>query len=234
MTDPSPIDAKTTGSPPTPRTAVHRHPERGRYDRATIDAILDEGLVCHLGFVADGNPVVVPTMYVRDGDRVVVHGSSAARMTRLLSTGVPVCLTVTLLDGVVFARTANNHSMNYRSAVLQGIARPITEEGEKLRAMRALIERIASGRWDRIREPNPKEMKSTTVLELPIEEASAKVRTGPPLDDGDDLAVAVWAGVVPLAMFAGEPLADPALPGTIGPGPDIDAFARRFSGNRPA
>jgi nitroimidazol reductase NimA-like FMN-containing flavoprotein (pyridoxamine 5'-phosphate oxidase superfamily) len=233
MTDPSPTDAETTGSPPTPRTAVHRHPERGRYDRATIDAILDEGLVCHLGFVADGSPVVVPTMYVRDGDRVVVHGSSATRMTRTLSAGVPVCLTVTLLDGVVFARTANNHSMNYRSAVLQGTASPITEPGEKLLAMRALIEHIAAGRWDRIREPNPKEMRATTVLELPIEEASAKVRTGPPLDDGEDLAVAVWAGVVPLATVVGEPLPDPALPTTVRPGLDIDGFVRRFSPDRP-
>jgi nitroimidazol reductase NimA-like FMN-containing flavoprotein (pyridoxamine 5'-phosphate oxidase superfamily) len=233
MTDSSPIDTEMTGPSPTPRAAVHRHPERGRYDRATLDAILDEGLVCHLGFVAGADPIVIPTMYVRDGDRVVVHGSSAARMTRTLSGEVPVCLTVTLLDGVVFARTANNHSMNYRSAVLQGTARAITEPREKLLAMRALIERIASGRWDRIREPSPKEMKSTTVLQLPIDDASAKVRTGPPLDDEADLLVPVWAGVVPLGMVAGTPVADPALPGTVRPGPDIDAFVRRFWGDRP-
>ena len=170
----------------TPRSSIHRHPERGRYDRATIDAILDEALVCHLGFVSDGQPMVIPTMYVRDGDRVVVHGSAASRMTRTVGTGVPVCLTVTLLDGVVFARTANNHSMNYRSAVLLGTAEPITEPVAKLEAMRALVERIAPGRWDRIREPDDKEMRSTTILSLPIDEASAKVRTGPPLDDGED------------------------------------------------
>jgi uncharacterized protein len=214
----------------SPRSTIHRHPERGRYDRATIDAILDEGLVCHLGFVSDGQPMVIPTMYVRDGDRVVVHGSAASRMTRTVGTGVPVCLTVTLLDGVVFARTANNHSMNYRSAVLLGTAEPITEPVAKMEAMRALVERIAPGRWDRIREPDDKEMRSTTILSLPIDEASAKVRTGPPLDDGDDLQLPVWAGVVPLRLAASAPVDDPALTTGAAPADDVEGFVRRFSG----
>ena len=213
----------------SPGATVHRHPERGRYDRATIDAILDEGLVCHLGFVSDGRPVVIPTMYVRDGDRVVVHGSAASRMTRTVGAGVPVCLTVTLLDGVVFARTANNHSMNYRSAVLLGTAEAITEPVAKLDAMRALVERIAPGRWDRIREPDDREMRSTTILSLPIDEASAKVRTGPPLDVGDDLSLPVWAGVVPLRLAASAPVDDPALTTGEAPADDVAGFVRRFS-----
>jgi nitroimidazol reductase NimA-like FMN-containing flavoprotein (pyridoxamine 5'-phosphate oxidase superfamily) len=213
---------------PTPRSSIHRHPERGRYDRATIDAILDEAIVCHLGLVSDDHPVVIPTMYVRDGDRVIVHGSAASRMTRTVGTGVPICLTVTLLDGVVFARTANNHSMNYRSAVLLGTAEAITEPAAKLAAMRALVERIAPGRWDRIREPDDKEMRSTTILSLPIDEASAKVRTGPPLDDGEDLGLPVWAGVVPLHLAASAPIDDPALAIGVEPAHDILGFLRRF------
>lgn len=213
---------------PSPRSNIHRHPERGRYDRRTIDAILDEAIVCHLGLVSDDHPVVIPTMYVRDGDRVIVHGSAASRMTRTVGTGVPICLTVTLLDGVVFARTANNHSMNYRSAVLLGTAEAITEPAAKLAAMRALVERIAPGRWDRIREPDDKEMRSTTILSLPIDEASAKVRTGPPLDDGEDLSLPVWAGVVPLHLAASVPIDDPALARGVEPADDILGFLRRF------
>lgn len=213
---------------PTRRTTVRRHPERARYDRAAIDAILDEGLVCHLGFVSDDQPITIPTMYVRDGDRVIVHGSSAARMTRTLATGSPVCLTVTLLDGVVFARTANNHSMNYRSAVLLATATAVTDPDEKLAAMRALVERIAPGRWAQVREPSPQEMKATTILELPIREASAKVRTGPPLDDEEDLSMPVWAGVVPLAIAPGAPVPDPALREGIAPAQDIERFLGRF------
>jgi len=212
----------------TPRASVRRHPERGRYDRATIDAILDEGLVCHLGFVSEDQPVVIPTMYVRDADRVVVHGSSAARMTRTLGAGVPVCLTVTLLDGVVFARTANNHSMNYRSAVLLGTATAVTDPAAKLEAMRALVERVAPGRWDRIRVPSDQEMRATTILSLPIDEASAKVRTGPPLDDEEDLALPVWAGVVPLRLVAGTPVPDAALAASNDPAADIIGFIDRF------
>jgi nitroimidazol reductase NimA-like FMN-containing flavoprotein (pyridoxamine 5'-phosphate oxidase superfamily) len=165
---------------------------------------------------------------VRDGDRVIVHGSAASRMTRTVGTGIPICLTVTLLDGVVFARTANNHSMNYRSAVLLGTAEPITEPAAKLAAMRALVERIAPGRWDRIREPDDKEMRSTTILSLPIEEASAKVRTGPPLDGGEDLGLPVWAGVVPLRLAASAPVDDPVLARGVEPADDILGFLRRF------
>jgi len=213
---------------PSRRATVRRHPERARYDRATIDAILDEGLVCHLAFVSDDQPVTIPTMYVREGDRVIVHGSAAARMTRTLATRLPVCLTVTLLDGVVFARTANNHSMNYRSAVLLGTTNPVTEPAAKLAAMRSLVERIAPGRWAQVREPSAQEMKATTILELPIEEASAKVRTGHPLDDGEDLSIPVWAGVVPLRIAAGSPTPAPALREGIAPGADIERFLGRF------
>ncbi len=194
-----------------------------------MDATLAEGLVCHLGFVSDDPPVVIPTMYVRDADRVVVHGSAAARMTRTLGAGVPVCLTVTLLDGVVFARTANNHSMNYRSAVLLGMATAVIDPDAKLQAMRALVERVAPGRWDRIRVPSDQEMRATTILSLPIDEASAKVRTGRPLDGQEDFALSVWAGVVPLRLVAGAPLPDAALAASTEPAADIVRFLRRFS-----
>jgi uncharacterized protein len=186
---------------PPDRIRVKRLPERGRYDRATIDAILDEGLVCHLGFAVDEQPFVIPTLYARVDDTVYLHGSSASRALRTLSTGVPVCVTVTLLDGLVLAKSVFNHSMNYRSVMLFGTATPL--EGEaKREALHALVEQLAPGRWDEARQPSALELKATSVLALPIDEFSAKVRTGPPTDDPEDEDLPVWAGVVPVHLAA--------------------------------
>jgi hypothetical protein len=203
---------------PTPRTRVRRLPSRASYDRATIDGILDEGLVCHLGFVHDGQPFVLPTTYARVGDALYVHGSAASRMLRELRDGIPVCVSVTLLDGLVLARSAFHHSMNYRSVVILGVATEVTDASERLCALEAIVEHVAPGRWDQVRAPNERELKATTVLRLPIVEASAKIRTGPPLDDGEDLGWPCWAGHVPLRLVAGAPVADGVPPpGAIAP-----------------
>ncbi len=195
--------------PPAPseRTRVRRLPRRGAYDRATIDAILDEALICHLAFSVDGQPYAIPTAYARIGDHVYVHGSAASRMLRAAG-GAPVCFTATLLDGLVLARSAFHHSMNYRSVVVLGGAEEVSDEEERLAAMRALVERVAPGRWAEIRPPNAQELKATTILRLAIAESSAKIRTGPPIDDDEDLALPCWAGVIPLALAAGAPIAD--------------------------
>ena len=195
---------------PDPRVRVHRRPDRGHYDRATIHAILDEALICHVGFVVDEQPYVIPTIHGRHGDRLFLHGSTASRMLRALSGGVRVCVTATLVDGLVLARSAFDHSMNYRSVVVLGAARMVEDE-RRMDALRAISEHVMPGRWDEIRQPNEKELKQTTVLELPLETASAKVRTGPPKDDPADLSLPVWAGVVPLRLVVGEPVPDPAL-----------------------
>jgi nitroimidazol reductase NimA-like FMN-containing flavoprotein (pyridoxamine 5'-phosphate oxidase superfamily) len=194
------------------RTRLRRHPERGAYDRATVDAILDEALYCHLGFVVDGQPYVIPTLHARVGDTVYVHGSAASRLIRTLAGGVPACLTVTLVDGLVLARSAYNHSVNYRSAVVLGSARPVDNPDEKLRALEAFTEQLVPGRWADVRPPNEKELKATSVLALALGECSAKVRTGPPGDDEEDLALDVWAGVLPLELRALAPVADSRLP----------------------
>ena len=196
---------------PSERTRVRRRAERGRYDRATVHAILDEGLVCHVGFAVDGQPWVIPTAHARDGETLYLHGSPASRMLRNLSEGVPVCVTVTLLDGVVLARSAFHHSMNYRSVVVVGRARAVDDAEERLRALRALVEHVARGRWADTRRPNARELAQTLVLALPIVEASAKVRSGPPLDDAEDQALPFWAGVIPLALAPGAPTPDPGL-----------------------
>jgi uncharacterized protein len=193
---------------PTTRTKVKRHPERGAYDRATIDAILDEALICHVGFVADGQPYVIPTIHARDGDTLYLHGSPGSRMLRNLADGVDVCVTVTLLDGLVLARSVYNHSMNYRSVLVLGRARELTDRAEKLHAMERVVENIVPGRWSEARQPNEAEIKGTTILALPIEEASAKIRTGPPRDFDEDLSLPVWAGVIPLDLRRGRPYAD--------------------------
>jgi uncharacterized protein len=190
---------------PDKRIRVIREPQRGRYDRETIDAILDEALICHLGFEVDGQPYVIPTLHARVGDTVYVHGSAASRMLRHLAGGVRVCLTVTLVDGLVLARSVFNHSINYRSVVLLGTAQLVPHDG-KLEALRALTEQLAPGRWDEARQPTAKELKATWILALPIEEASAKVRVGPPEDDPEDEHLPVWAGVVPVHLAA-EPSA---------------------------
>src|SRR5437763_10428529 len=197
---------------PTARTTLRRLPARGRFDRETVHAILDEALICHVGFVSDGQPFVIPTIHARVDERLYLHGSAASRMLKTLEGGVALCLTATLLDGLVLARSAFHHSMNYRSAVVLGRAEAVTDAKEKSNALAAIVEHVARGRWAEVREPSEKEMAGTLVLRLPIEEASAKVRTGPPLDDEEDYALPVWAGVLPLTLVPGEPLADPRMP----------------------
>ena len=197
--------------PPTERTRVVREPHRGVYDRDAAYQILDEGFICHVGFVLDGQPFVIPTGYGRSGDDLYIHGSAASRMLRNLDQGVPVCVTVTLLDGLVLARSIFNHSMNYRSVVVLGTATAVRDEQAKLAALRTLSEHILPGRWAEVREPNEKELKATLVLRLPITEFSAKVRQGPPIDDEEDYSFPTWAGVIPLQMVAGEPIDDPRL-----------------------
>src|SRR5688572_1865409 len=196
----------------TPRTTVRRLPARGSYDTAVLKAILDEALVCHVGFVAEGQPFVIPTSYGRVGDVLYLHGSPASRMLRALKDGVPVCVTVTLLDGLVLARSAFHHSMNYRSAVLLGTAVEVADPAERDLALKAIVDHIVPGRWDSIRWPNEKELRGTLVLRLPIDEASAKIRTGPPVDDEEDYALPVWAGVLPFRTVTGAAVADPRLP----------------------
>jgi len=193
---------------PTPRTRVVRESDRGVYDRDTVNRILDEGFLCHVGFVVDGQPFVIPTSYGRNGDVLYIHGSAASRMLRNLDRGVPVCVTVTLLDGLVLARSVFNHSMNYRSVVVLGTATLISTPEEKLAALRTLSEHILPGRWNDSRQPNEKELKATSVLRIPIEEFSAKVRVGPPIDDEPDYAFPTWAGVIPLETTVGTPIRD--------------------------
>jgi nitroimidazol reductase NimA-like FMN-containing flavoprotein (pyridoxamine 5'-phosphate oxidase superfamily) len=195
----------------TPRTKLRRVPGRGAHDRETIDAILDEALIGHLGFVHDGKPAVIPTLQARVGDEVLIHGSAASRALRALEDGLDACLTVTLVDGIVLARSAFHHSMNYRSVVLYGTARPITGTAQLEQALEAFTEKLVPGRWADVRWPTAKELKGTAVLALPIEEGSAKVRSGPPIDDDEDHELDVWAGVVPLRLTPGTPEPDPAL-----------------------
>jgi nitroimidazol reductase NimA-like FMN-containing flavoprotein (pyridoxamine 5'-phosphate oxidase superfamily) len=200
----------TTSGPPTPRTRVRREAHRGHYDRSTVDAVLDAGLVCHVGFVHDEQPYVVPTLHARVGDLLFIHGSSASRMLRNIA-GAPICVTVTLVDGLVLARSAFNHSINYRSVVVLG--RPMIVEGDdaKLRALEAFTEQLLPQRWSDIRVPTANELKATTVLSIELDEASAKIRTGPPNDDEGDLTWPAWAGVVPLTVAPGTPEPDPRL-----------------------
>jgi nitroimidazol reductase NimA-like FMN-containing flavoprotein (pyridoxamine 5'-phosphate oxidase superfamily) len=203
-------------SAPTPRTRIVREPQRAVYDRAAAYQILDEGFICHVGFSVDNQPYVIPTGYGRSGDNLYIHGSAASRMLRNLDQGIPVCVTVTLLDGLVLARSIFNHSMNYRSVVVLGTATAVTDAAEKLRALRLLSEHILPGRWAESRFPNEKEIKATTVLRLPIEEFSAKVRQGPAIDDEEDYAFRTWAGVLPLNIVPGAALrddrCDPSIP----------------------
>jgi nitroimidazol reductase NimA-like FMN-containing flavoprotein (pyridoxamine 5'-phosphate oxidase superfamily) len=192
----------------TPRTRVVREPQRAVYDRAAVNQILDEAFLCHVGFVVDGQPFVIPTSYGRDGDVLYIHGSAASRMLRSLDQGVAVCITVALLDGLVLARSVFNHSMNYRSVVILGRATLVSDPAEKLAALRALSEHIIPHRWDDSRQPNEKELKATSVLRLPINEFSAKVRVGPAVDDEEDYAFPTWAGVIPLDTTVGAAIRD--------------------------
>ena len=193
---------------PTTRTRVVREPHRAVYDRETVYRILDEGFLCHVGFSVDGQPFVIPTSYGRKDANLYIHGSAASRMLRQMKEGVSVCVTVTLLDGLVLARSVFNHSMNYRSVVVLGKATLVDDSAEKLAALRVLSEHILPGRWDDSRQPNDRELKQTSVLRVPIEEFSAKVRIGPPIDDEEDYSFATWAGVIPLEMMAGAPIDD--------------------------
>ena len=205
---------------PTKRTQVARLPKRGDYSEATIYSILDAGFLCHVGFVVDGQPFVIPTGYGRLGSTFYLHGSAASRMLRTLAAGVEVCVTVTLLDGLVLARSAFHHSMNYRSVVLFGTATLVDSPEEKAAALRAISEQIVPGRWDDVRWPTEQELKATKVLALPISEASAKVRTGPPVDDEEDYSLRVWAGVLPFHVQTGAPVPDPRLTSDVQSVPD--------------
>ena len=210
---------------PTPRTRLVREPERAVYDREAAYRILDEGFLCHVGFVLDGQPFVIPTSFGRKDDSLYIHGSAASRMLRQMNEGVPVCVTVTLLDGLVFARSIFNHSMNYRSVVVLGKAMLVNDPGEKIAALRLLSEHIIPGRWADSRQPNERELKATSVLRLSIEEFSAKVRTGPPIDDESDYSFPTWAGVVPLEIKAGPPIDDSRLT----PGQATPEYALNYS-----
>jgi uncharacterized protein len=209
---------------PTPRTRLVREANRAVYDREAAYRILDEGFLCHVGFVADGQPFVIPTSYGRKDANLYIHGSAASRMLRQMKDGLPVCVTVTLLDGLVLARSVFNHSMNYRSVVVLGKATLVEDAEEKIEALRLLSEHILPGRWADARQPNERELKATSVLRLPIEEFSAKVRMGPPIDDEEDYSFPTWAGVVPLEMKAGTPIDDPRLD----PTHEVPAYARQY------
>jgi len=213
---------------PTARTRLVREADRAVYDREAAYKILDEGFICHVGFVVDGQPFVIPTGYGRVGDDLYIHGSAASRMLRNLDQGVAVCVTVTLVDGLVLARSIFNHSMNYRSVVVLGTAVAVQDPVEKLEALRLLSEHILPGRWAESRQPNEKEIKATLVMRLPITEFSAKVRQGPPIDDEADYAFPTWAGVIPLSMVPGEPVDDARLMA----GQAVPEYARRYSRKR--
>jgi uncharacterized protein len=201
-----------TGAGPTARTRVRRLPERGAYDRATIDGIVDEALFCHVGFVVDWQPYVIPTIHARAGDRLYLHGSAASRMLRTVSEGIPVCVTVTIPDGLVLARSAFHHSINYRSVVILGTAAEVTRLDERLHALEALSEHVTPGRWADVRPPNESELRQTRIVSIAIDEASAKIRSGGPKDDDEDLALPVWSGVLPLRLVARAPVADDHVP----------------------
>ena len=201
----------TSGSPASERTTVRRLADRGHYDRATIHAILDEALTCHVGFVDEGQPMVIPTIHVRVGDELFFHGSNASRLLAVIGSGAPVCVTVTLLDALVLARSAFDHSMNYRSVVVLGTGRLVTDREAKLAALIALSEHVIPGRWDEVRPPTEQELNATTVACVPITEASAKIRSGPPKDRAEDYELPVWAGLLPLALTAGVAIPDPRM-----------------------
>lgn len=216
--------ATMTATAPSERSRVRRAPKRADYDRETIHAILDEALVAHLGFVADGQPYVIPTLHARVGDEVLIHGSAASRMIRALGSGVPACLTVTLIDGLVLARSAFHHSMNYRSVVVLGEARFVEGDAEREAALAAFTDRLVPGRWDEVRTPSRQELKGTRVLALPLTEASAKLRGGGPVDDDEDYALDVWAGVVPLRVVPGAPVPDERLRDGVAVSPAVAAW----------
>jgi nitroimidazol reductase NimA-like FMN-containing flavoprotein (pyridoxamine 5'-phosphate oxidase superfamily) len=208
------------------RAHVKRAPRRGVYDRRVIDALLDEGFVCHVGFVVDGQPYVIPTAYARAGDVLYLHGARGNRALRSLRDGAQACVTVTLVDGLVIARSVYHHSINYRSVVVFGKAVEVTDEREKLAALQAVVEHLVPGRWDDARRPSEQELKATLVVAVAIEEVSAKVRTGHPNDDAEDYDLPVWAGVLPLALRPAQPVADPRLAFELAPPPYVAGYTR--------
>jgi hypothetical protein len=226
-----PITTPTPGQPlsATPRTTLRRHKERGHTGRADLYAVLDEGLVCHLGFLAGGTPVVLPTAYGRDGDTLYVHGSSANGAFGA-AAGQPVCVTVTHMDGLVCARSVFTHSVNYRSAVIFGTATLVTDPDERMHGLEVVTDHLIPGRWAAARQPTKKEMAATAVLSVPLDEASVKIRTGMPADEEEDLGLDVWAGVLPIAVTFGEPESDPKLRPEI----DLPAHIRNRVGRREA
>lgn len=211
MDQPGSMKRSMNTPPPSERATVRRLPQRASYEEAAIHAILDAGLMAHVGLSVDGQPYVIPMVYGRLGQNLYLHGASVSRIARQLAQGIPVCFTVTLLDGLVMARSAFHHSMNYRSVVVLGTAALVTDEAEKTQALEAITDHVLRGRWSEVRPPNAQEMKATSVLRLPLEEASAKVRTGPPKDDEEDLSLDCWAGVVPLRLVALPPEDAPEL-----------------------
>jgi nitroimidazol reductase NimA-like FMN-containing flavoprotein (pyridoxamine 5'-phosphate oxidase superfamily) len=210
---------------PTPRTQVKRLPKRGHYERETVYQILDTAFVCHVGFAVDGQPYVIPTNFGRSEDTLYLHGSAASRMLKTLSEGIPVCVTVTHVDGLVLARSAFHHSVNYRSVVILGTARLVEDPAEKMEALRIFTDHVMKGRWDDVRIPNDQELKATTVLSLQLEEVSAKVRTGGPIDDEEDYLLPVWAGVLPLETKPKEPIPDEKRKGD----PPIPEYMKKYS-----
>lgn len=209
------------------RNRVIRHPERGYYDRESVYAVIDEALICHAGFVQDGQPFVIPTLHARDGDRLLLHGASTSRLLKHLEANNPVCVTMTIVDGLVLARSAFNHSINYRSVVLFGQGTPVRDPDAKMAALAAFTERLMPGRWGEARKPNATELKATSVVSIPIDSASAKIRVGPPKDDADDLDLPVWAGVVPLRQVAGEPESTPDLRSALPLPPYVHKYVER-------
>ena len=208
----------------TERTRVRRLPKRASYDVDVVEAVLAEGLYCHVGFSVEGQPYVIPTIYARVEDRLYIHGSAASRMLRTIGERMPVCVTVTLLDGLVLARSTFHHSMNYRSVVILGEATEVTDPDEKMTALKAIVDHVMVGRWEDVRQPSDQELKATSVVRVPLEEVSAKIRTGPPVDDEEDYRLDCWAGEVPLTLVSQPPVADPVLR----PGIKLPDYARDY------
>jgi nitroimidazol reductase NimA-like FMN-containing flavoprotein (pyridoxamine 5'-phosphate oxidase superfamily) len=215
---------------PTERTTLHRRPQRASYDRAVVETILDEALICHVGFALDGQPYVIPTIHARVGGHLYVHGSAASRMLRTLREGVSVCVTVTLLDGLVLARSAFHHSMNYRSVMILGTAIEVTDAAERMTAFRAIVEHVVPERWAEVRWPTEQELKATMVLRVPLEEVSAKIRTGPPVEGVEDYQLSCWAGVLPLQLTPQSPVADSRLSPGISLPPSVAYYRRPREG----
>ncbi len=211
---------------PTPRTTLERHPERGSHDRAVVDAILDEALVAHVGFAVDGQPFVIPMTFARAGDRLTLHGAAASRALRALSGGAPACVTVTLLDGLVLARSAFRHSVNVRSVVIVGVARPVEGRVAKRAALAAIVDHVVPGRSREVRPPTDAELDATAVVTLALDEASAKIRSGPPVDLPQDLERPCWAGELPLRLEAGAPVPDPKLAAGVAPPEKLARYRR--------